>query len=65
MARIAGEFGGCAAEGPSFASDGRAGFQPCRKVMRAERVPMRSFTRSKFSLCDAEIRNQRSQNLLK
>ena len=24
------------------------GFQPCRKTMRAERVPMRSSTRSKF-----------------
>lgn len=41
------------------------GFQPCQKATRAERIPMRSSTRSKFSLCDTEIRNQRSQNLLK
>jgi len=34
----------------SLASGGRAGFQPCRKAMRAKRVPMRSFTRGKFFL---------------
>lgn len=49
------------------------GFQPCRKAARAKcgvcirrggRIPIRSVTCGKFSPCDTEIRNQRSQNLL-